>query len=121
MSVHLPTLSFSLTAPIYLLYSNADGTQPIQIGLQRPLLALLDRNLDLATPLHHTWTYQALAHDVLVSLPHSQSLHCIGQCVVSYCGSLCISAIVIMQLAKVVCSWYSEDLLAYTPQRNCPF
>lgn len=21
--------------------------------------------LDMATPLHHTWTYQALAHDVL--------------------------------------------------------
>ncbi|CAH2076617.1 unnamed protein product, partial [Iphiclides podalirius] len=25
----------------------------------------LDRNIDMATPLHHTWTYQALAHDVL--------------------------------------------------------
>ncbi|XP_002732351.1 sec1 family domain-containing protein 1-like [Saccoglossus kowalevskii] len=32
---------------------------------QRPLLVMLDRNMDLATPLHHTWTYQALAHDVL--------------------------------------------------------
>lgn len=32
---------------------------------QRPLLVLLDRNLDMATPLHHTWTYQALVHDVL--------------------------------------------------------
>ena len=31
----------------------------------RPLLVLLDRNMDMATPLHHTWTYQALAHDVL--------------------------------------------------------
>ncbi|XP_075974862.1 sec1 family domain containing Slh [Anticarsia gemmatalis] len=31
----------------------------------RPMLILLDRNLDMATPLHHTWTYQALAHDVL--------------------------------------------------------
>ena len=39
------------------------------VGLQRPLLILLDRNMDLATPLHHTWTYQALAHDVLVSNP----------------------------------------------------
>ena len=31
----------------------------------RPLLVILDRNMDMATPLHHTWTYQALAHDVL--------------------------------------------------------
>ena len=35
-----------------------------QISFQRPLLILLDRNFDLATPLHHTWTYQALLHDV---------------------------------------------------------
>lgn len=35
------------------------------ISYQRPLLVLLDRNVDIATPLHHTWTYQALAHDVL--------------------------------------------------------
>lgn len=28
-------------------------------------MVLLDRNLDMATPLHHTWTYQALVHDVL--------------------------------------------------------
>lgn len=32
---------------------------------QRPLLVLVDRNMDMATPLHHTWTYQALVHDVL--------------------------------------------------------
>ncbi|KAK6184523.1 hypothetical protein SNE40_006984 [Patella caerulea] len=38
---------------------------PGQFSFQRPLLVLLDRNLDLATMLHHTWTYQALAHDVL--------------------------------------------------------
>lgn len=36
-----------------------------QLTLQRPLLLVLDRNMDMATPLHHTWTYQALAHDVL--------------------------------------------------------
>lgn len=35
-----------------------------QLSFQRPLLILLDRNFDLATPLHHTWTYQALLHDV---------------------------------------------------------
>ncbi|XP_050319659.1 protein sly1 homolog [Bactrocera neohumeralis] len=34
-------------------------------SFQRPVLLLLDRNLDLATPLHHTWSYQALVHDVL--------------------------------------------------------
>lgn len=34
-------------------------------NFQRPLLIILDRNVDMATPLHHTWAYQALAHDVL--------------------------------------------------------
>lgn len=34
-------------------------------SFQRPLLVLVDRSIDMATPLHHTWTYQALAHDVL--------------------------------------------------------
>lgn len=34
-------------------------------SFQRPMMVILDRNFDLATPLHHTWTYQALAHDVL--------------------------------------------------------
>ncbi|XP_059170688.1 sec1 family domain-containing protein 1-like [Physella acuta] len=42
----------------------AEGV-PGQFSFQRPLLVILDRNLDLATMLHHTWTYQALAHDVL--------------------------------------------------------
>lgn len=31
----------------------------------RPLLVLLDRTIDLPVMLHHTWTYQALAHDSL--------------------------------------------------------
>lgn len=34
-------------------------------NFQRPLLLIMDRNFDLATPLHHTWTYQALLHDTL--------------------------------------------------------
>uniref|UniRef100_A0A672HE32 Sec1 family domain-containing protein 1 n=1 Tax=Salarias fasciatus TaxID=181472 RepID=A0A672HE32_SALFA len=34
-------------------------------SFQRPLFVLADRNVDMATPLHHTWTYQALIHDVL--------------------------------------------------------
>ncbi|XP_073949606.1 sec1 family domain containing Slh [Choristoneura fumiferana] len=46
----------------------------------RPMLILLDRNIDMATPLHHTWTYQALAHDVLdlslnrAAVPESSAL-----------------------------------------------
>jgi len=31
----------------------------------RPLLCILDRDVDLVTMLNHTWTYQAMAHDVL--------------------------------------------------------
>lgn len=31
----------------------------------RPLLVLMDRAIDISVMLHHTWTYQALAHDVL--------------------------------------------------------
>ena len=37
----------------------------VALTFHRPLLVILDRNMDMATPLHHTWTYQALAHDVL--------------------------------------------------------
>lgn len=43
----------------------SEAVQTGQFSFQRPLLVILDRNIDLATPLHHTWTYQALAHDVL--------------------------------------------------------
>lgn len=32
---------------------------------QRPLLCILDRNTDLVTMINHTWTYQAMAHDIL--------------------------------------------------------
>uniref|UniRef100_A0A8C4WV75 Sec1 family domain containing 1 n=1 Tax=Eptatretus burgeri TaxID=7764 RepID=A0A8C4WV75_EPTBU len=31
----------------------------------RPLLFLADRAVDLANPLHHSWTYQALVHDTM--------------------------------------------------------
>jgi hypothetical protein len=30
-----------------------------------PVLILLDRNVDLAVMLQHTWTYQAMVHDLL--------------------------------------------------------
>ena len=46
-------------------FFTSDSIQAGQFSFQRPLLVLLDRNLDLATMLHHTWTYQALSHDVL--------------------------------------------------------
>jgi hypothetical protein len=35
------------------------------VSFSRPLLVILDRQFDLATMLHHTWTYQALVHDTL--------------------------------------------------------
>ncbi|XP_065203264.1 protein sly1 homolog [Planococcus citri] len=44
---------------------NSLFTAESSYSFQRPLLIVLDRNVDIATPLHHTWTYQALAHDVL--------------------------------------------------------
>ncbi|CAL9686669.1 unnamed protein product [Knipowitschia caucasica] len=43
----------------------SDNMTAGQFSFQRPLFVLVDRNLDMATPLHHTWTYQALVHDVL--------------------------------------------------------
>uniref|UniRef100_A0A7N6AV74 Sec1 family domain-containing protein 1 n=1 Tax=Anabas testudineus TaxID=64144 RepID=A0A7N6AV74_ANATE len=42
-----------------------DNISAGQFSFQRPLFVLADRNVDMATPLHHTWTYQALIHDVL--------------------------------------------------------
>uniref|UniRef100_A0A1I8A5M4 Sec1 family domain-containing protein 1 n=1 Tax=Steinernema glaseri TaxID=37863 RepID=A0A1I8A5M4_9BILA len=36
-----------------------------QMNVHRPVLIIADRGMDLATMLHHTWTYQALIHDVL--------------------------------------------------------
>lgn len=32
---------------------------------KRPLLCLVDRDIDMSTPLHHAWTYQALIHDTI--------------------------------------------------------
>ncbi|XP_065064402.1 sec1 family domain-containing protein 1-like [Rhopilema esculentum] len=46
---------------------NSLFTTDIQSGsfsFHRPVLIILDRNIDLCTPLHHTWTYQALCHDI---------------------------------------------------------
>eukprot|EP00842_Homolaphlyctis_polyrhiza_P004965 jgi/Hompol1/546/HPOL_005000-RA len=35
------------------------------IQLSRPVLVLMDRNIDLSTLLSHTWTYSTLVHDIL--------------------------------------------------------
>ncbi|KAJ3043818.1 Vesicle trafficking between the ER and Golgi [Rhizophlyctis rosea] len=35
------------------------------LSLSRPVLVLLDRNMDLTTMLNHTWTYSTLVHDLL--------------------------------------------------------
>ena len=37
----------------------------VSISMEIPVLILLDRTMDMATALHHPWTYQALVHDVL--------------------------------------------------------
>ena len=42
-----------------------DGTATGRYSFHRPVLVLVDRAMDMSTPLHHTWTYLALAHDVL--------------------------------------------------------
>jgi hypothetical protein len=34
-------------------------------AVSRPLMIIVDRNTDLTVPLHHPWTYQALAHDLM--------------------------------------------------------
>ena len=34
-------------------------------SFQRPLLALVDRQVDMTAVLQHTWTYQALVHDLM--------------------------------------------------------
>ena len=43
----------------------SQGFQAGNLSFHRPLLIIVDRNTDLATPLHHPWTYQALCHDLL--------------------------------------------------------
>lgn len=42
-----------------------DGVGFAAAPTDRPLLVLMDRAIDISVMLHHTWTYQALAHDVL--------------------------------------------------------
>ncbi|KRZ15762.1 Sec1 family domain-containing protein 1, partial [Trichinella zimbabwensis] len=42
-----------------------EGLRSSLYSFQRPVLIICDRSLDLTTPLHHTWTYQALMNEVL--------------------------------------------------------
>jgi len=44
--------------------SSTAGAAAAESG-QRPLLCIVDRDIDLVTMLNHTWTYQAMANDVL--------------------------------------------------------
>lgn len=43
-----------------------DNIRAGQWSVHRPVLVITDRGIDLTTMLHHTWTYQAMIHDVLV-------------------------------------------------------
>eukprot|EP01147_Barroeca_monosierra_P008612 gene8612-1025_t len=45
----------------------------------RPVLILLDRGLDIPTIMHHTWSYQALVHDVLGIRANQSSIREIGE------------------------------------------
>lgn len=47
------------------LFANAPSHDQLPFAQQRPVLILLDRAVDLTAALHHTCTYQALAHDLL--------------------------------------------------------
>lgn len=46
-------------------FSNMNEMGSQLSSFYRPVLILLDRNVDLSVCLHHPWTYQALVHDVL--------------------------------------------------------
>ena len=96
-----------------------DITKLFLISFQRPVLVILDRNMDLCTPLHHTWTYQALVHDVLVreGLLLIQSwFTCILTCT--------CSLIILFAIFKCFClCWKHENhsslFVGFTPEQSC--
>ncbi|KAI1455349.1 Sec1-like protein [Annulohypoxylon moriforme] len=47
------------------LFSNTRPTSSTGTPASRPVLVILDRNVDLNPMLSHSWTYQSLVHDVL--------------------------------------------------------
>uniref|UniRef100_A0A0R3QYU5 Sec1 family domain-containing protein 1 n=1 Tax=Brugia timori TaxID=42155 RepID=A0A0R3QYU5_9BILA len=44
-----------------------DSVRAGRLIIHRPVLIIADRGMDIATMLRHTWTYQALIHDLLVN------------------------------------------------------
>jgi hypothetical protein len=40
-------------------------TTALNVVTLQPVLVLVDRNVDMSVMFHHTWTYQALVHDLL--------------------------------------------------------
>lgn len=47
------------------LFSGGGAAGGATLAFHRPLLLITDRNIDLSAPLLHSWTYQALLHDLL--------------------------------------------------------
>ncbi|CAI2727010.1 unnamed protein product [Schistosoma spindalis] len=56
-------LGLNSSSPLSLLNRNSQINSPPNL-FQRPLLIILDRSLDLASPLHHELSYQSLIHDI---------------------------------------------------------
>ncbi|KAK2738528.1 Vesicle trafficking between the ER and Golgi [Onygenales sp. PD_40] len=47
------------------LFSGGNQRQGVGVPSSRPVLIIVDRNVDLVPMLSHSWTYQSLVHDVL--------------------------------------------------------
>ncbi|OAX84841.1 hypothetical protein ACJ72_00801 [Emergomyces africanus] len=47
------------------LFSSVNQRQGVGVPSSRPVLIIVDRNVDLVPMLSHSWTYQSLVHDVL--------------------------------------------------------
>ncbi|PGH08793.1 hypothetical protein AJ79_05892 [Helicocarpus griseus UAMH5409] len=47
------------------LFSSANQRQGVGVPSARPVLIIVDRNVDLVPMLSHSWSYQSLVHDVL--------------------------------------------------------
>eukprot|EP01132_Coremiostelium_polycephalum_P005800 gene5800-7213_t len=47
------------------LFTGNESSHSHLSSFHRPVLIIMDRNIDLSVMLHHPWTYQALSHDIL--------------------------------------------------------
>lgn len=47
--------------------SSGSGSRAPFSSFQRPVLVILDRTVDLAVMVQHSWTYQAMVHDIMKS------------------------------------------------------